>query len=99
MERLSMAEQMAAGSGAEALGALGERSKKRSGIFGRTLEDPSRAELYETIHEAWMDWQSALLNFEDADCKEMVDYYSYRIKASQIRYEYLLRKAKALQAQ
>ncbi|HOQ75564.1 MAG TPA: DUF2508 family protein [Thermoclostridium sp.] len=93
-----MAEQIAAGPGTGLLSALGQVSGKRSGIFGRTREDPSRAELYETIHEAWLEWQNALLNFEDADCKEMVDYYAYRIKASQIRYEYLLRKAKALQA-
>ena len=94
-----MAEQMTARSGAGLLGALGRASQKRSGIFRRTLVDPYRAELYETIHEAWLEWQNALLNFEDADCKEMVDYYAYRIKASQIRYEYLLKKAKALKTQ
>jgi len=94
-----MAEHVAAEPGAGLLGALGLVSRKRSGIFGRTLEDPCLAELYETIHEAWQEWQNALINFESADCKEMVDYYAYRIKASQIRYEYLLRKAKALRNQ
>jgi len=93
-----MAEHILSGSGSEVLGSLSQAVKKRTGLFGRTYEDPALAELYETIREAWLEWQNALLNFEDADCKEMVDYYTYRIKASQIRYEYLLRKAKALQA-
>jgi len=94
-----MAEELAARTGPGFLGGLFQTAGKRTMIFGRTIDDPSTAELYEAIHEAWLEWQSALLNFETADCKEMVDYYSYRIKASQIRYEYLLRKAKALQAQ
>ncbi|HOP72150.1 MAG TPA: DUF2508 family protein [Thermoclostridium caenicola] len=82
----------------EVPGATNQADRKRAGLFGKRYEDPALAELYETIREAWLEWQNALLNFEDADCKEMVDYYTYRIKASQIRYEYLLRKAKALQA-
>lgn len=94
-----MAEQLAAGTGPGFLGGLFQAAGRRTRIFGRQVEDPSTAELYEAIHDAWLEWQNALLNFENADCKEMVDYYSYRIKASQIRYEYLLRKAKALQAQ
>ncbi|MCX7772757.1 MAG: YaaL family protein [Clostridia bacterium] len=56
-------------------------------------------ELAESIHDAYLEWQNALSNFENAEGKEMVDYYAYRIKASQIRYEYLLRKAKDAQAQ
>ncbi len=56
-------------------------------------------ELSESIHDAYMEWQNALANFESADSKDMVDYYAYRIKASQIRYDYLLRKAKEVKAQ
>ena len=51
-------------------------------------------ELKESINNAYMEWQNSLANFESAEGKEMVDYYSYRIKASQIRYDYLLKKAK-----
>lgn len=94
-----MAEQILSGSGAQLLGILSQAFRKRSGCLSQTAEDPALTELYETIHDAWLEWQNALLNFENADCKDMVDYYTYRIKASQIRYEYLLRKAKALQAQ
>lgn len=56
-------------------------------------------ELTEAIREAYMDWQNALINFENAECGDMVDYYAYCIKATQIRYEYLLRKAKQAQVQ
>jgi len=56
-------------------------------------------ELLENIQEAYNEWKNALANFETADCKEMVDYYAYKIKASEIRYDYLLRKAKESRAQ
>jgi len=51
-------------------------------------------QLRESIQDAYREWQNALSNFESAEGKEMVDYYTYRIKASQIRYDYLIKKAK-----
>lgn len=51
-------------------------------------------QLTESIRDAYKEWQNALSNFETAEGKEMVDYFAYRIKASQIRYDYLIRKAK-----
>lgn len=59
-------------------------------------KDEYYKQLTESIHEAYMEWQIALTNFEGADNTEMVDYYAYQIKASQIRYNYLLKKAKEL---
>lgn len=56
-------------------------------------------ELTENIQDAYIEWQNAMANFETAEGKEMVDYYSYKIKASEIRYEYLLRKVKEARAQ
>lgn len=56
-------------------------------------------ELVASVRDAYMEWQNALSNFENAISKEMIDYYAYRIKASQIRYNYLLRKAKEAQNQ
>ena len=56
-------------------------------------------ELSEIIKDAYFEWQNALANFETAESKEMIDYYSYRIKASEIRYGYYLRKAKEAKAQ
>ena len=57
-------------------------------------EEEHYRELTESIRDAYLEWQNALANFESAENKEMVDYYAYRIKASQIRYDYLLKKAK-----
>ncbi|HHU91267.1 MAG TPA: DUF2508 family protein [Clostridiaceae bacterium] len=56
-------------------------------------------ELTENIHDAYIEWKNAMANFETAEGKEMVDYYAYKIKASEIRYDYLIRKAKENQAQ
>lgn len=93
-----MAEQVMVRPGTEMFGALRRGMTGNSdAISVRDSKETPVQELYNTIHDAYMEWQNALANFEGADCKDMVDYYSYRIKASQIRYEYFLRKAKALQ--
>ncbi|MGI6050389.1 MAG: DUF2508 family protein [Acetivibrionales bacterium] len=56
-------------------------------------------DLADVIRDAYSEWQNALANFDTAESKEMIDYYSYRIKASEIRYGYYLRKAKEAKAQ
>lgn len=56
-------------------------------------------ELTDNIQDAYTEWKNAMANFETAEGKEMVDYYAYKIKASEIRYDYLLRKAKENRAQ
>lgn len=95
-----MAEQITVSPGTVMFDVFKRRMSGKSEVISkRELENFTVKELYDTIHDAYMEWQNALQNFENADCKDMVDYYSYRIKASQIRYEYLLRKAKALQVQ
>nr|WP_082225158.1 DUF2508 family protein [Pseudobacteroides cellulosolvens] len=48
----------------------------------------------ESIKNARRDWICASSNFNYADDKETVDYYTYMMKACQIRYEYLIKKAK-----
>lgn len=50
--------------------------------------------LIESIKNARKEWISANLNFEHAVDSETIDYYTYKIKAYQVRYEYLLKKAK-----
>ena len=65
----------------------------------RALKEEYFQELTNSIQDAYMEWQSALSNFENAIGKEMIDYYAYRIKASQIRYDYLIKKAKEAQNQ
>ncbi|HOM03469.1 MAG TPA: YaaL family protein [Acetivibrio sp.] len=51
-------------------------------------------ELIKCIKDAKKEWISATANFEHATDSEIIDYYTYEIKAYQLRYEYLLKKAK-----
>lgn len=51
-------------------------------------------DLIESINNAKNEWICANTNFEYADDEETVDYYTYKIKACEIKYEYLIRKAK-----
>lgn len=95
-----MAEQVAIKPGTEIYSVFKKVvSHHNEDDLDQAVVSTSMKELYENIHDAYLEWQSALSHFETAECKEMVDYFSYRIKASQIRYEYLLRKAKDHQTQ
>jgi len=51
-------------------------------------------DLLSNIKSAKNEWISANMNFEFADEQELVDYYSYKIKACEVRYQYLIRLAK-----
>lgn len=51
-------------------------------------------ELLENIRSAKKEWLDANMNFEYVDDQEIIDYYTYKIMASQVRYEYFIRKAK-----
>ena len=74
-------------------------NKTESFSFFKRLSGAKIRELTENIHDAYIEWKNAMANFETAEGKEMVDYYAYKIKASEIRYDYLIRKAKENQAQ
>ena len=51
-------------------------------------------ELLESIRSAKKDWICANMNFEFAESTEMIDYYIYKIKACEVNYEHLIRRAK-----
>lgn len=59
-----------------------------------TYNTGENEDLIENINDAKKEWLSARNNFEQAVESEIIDYYIYKIKAYQIRYEYLLKKAK-----
>ena len=61
---------------------------------GAASDGTEAGDVLESLKKTKNDWIAANANFEFLDEKEMVDYYSYVIKALQIKYEYLLRKAK-----
>jgi hypothetical protein len=57
-------------------------------------ENSDFKELIESIKNARRDWICANSNFNYTNDQEIIDYYTYMIKAYQVRYEYLIRKAK-----
>lgn len=50
--------------------------------------------LIEDICNAKAEWQTAVNEFDNVHDNDIVDYCIYKIKACQIRYEYLLKKAR-----
>ncbi|MFB9330667.1 DUF2508 family protein [Paenibacillus aurantiacus] len=75
-------------------------NKARPGVASQP-EDISREmlALKEEIGVAKQDWDNALRHFEYALGKDQIDYAIFAIEAAEKRYEMLLRKAKALNAQ
>ncbi len=53
-----------------------------------------RDELLNSLRDAKQEWISSSTNFEYASESDLVDYYSYKMKACQVRYNYLLKQAK-----
>jgi hypothetical protein len=52
------------------------------------------ADLLKCLRDAKAEWLNTSANFEHADNREIIDYYTYKLKACEIRYEYYLKKAK-----
>lgn len=59
-----------------------------------TLYEEQRRELIQNINIIKNEWEVAKNNFELANSKDSVDYYAYKIKAYEVRYQALLREAK-----
>jgi hypothetical protein len=51
-------------------------------------------EIFDCLKNAKAEWDEANMNFDYAEDKEIVDYYIYRMKACEVRYDYFLKKAK-----
>lgn len=51
-------------------------------------------QLLESIDKTKREWTRASMNFEYAESREAVDYYTYTIKANEVMYEHLIRQAK-----
>jgi hypothetical protein len=52
------------------------------------------SEILDDLRNAYEEWQDANRKFEFAENADIVDYYTYKIKASETRYNYLIKKAK-----
>ena len=51
-------------------------------------------ELLSMIKDTKNAWITSISNYEYMTEEELIDYYSYQIKAHQLRFNYLLKKAK-----
>ncbi|MCK9479853.1 MAG: YaaL family protein [Firmicutes bacterium] len=51
-------------------------------------------EMISDIAEIKAELDSAVQNYNFADCDELIDHYSYKIKAAQTKYNMLLKRAK-----
>ena len=60
--------------------------------FGTTKKTDD--EIVDILKKAQEELDIAMNNYEFAEEPELIDYYTYNIKAAQMRYEYLLRKVK-----
>lgn len=56
-------------------------------------EQEKEIELMISIIKTRRELEVANINFEDAQ-EDLIDYYTYQIKASRAKYDYLLKKAK-----
>lgn len=60
----------------------------------KTPDDLDTKELVKNLKIAQTEFETAVNNYEFADEPELVDYYTYNIKATQTKYQYLLKKVK-----
>jgi len=76
--------------------------KEHSKIVNYLLDKLSKSKPYDNdtkdlithLKNAQNEFETAVSNYEFADDPELIDYYTYKIKATQTRYQYLLKKAK-----
>ena len=76
--------------------------KENSNVFNYLLDrfskskphDDDTQDLIKNLKNAQNDFETAISNYEFAEDPELIDYYTYKIKATQTRYQYLLKKAK-----
>jgi hypothetical protein len=52
-------------------------------------------ELINLLRNTKSQWRDSISNYEYVTDEELVDYYTYQIKAQEMRFKYLLKKAKA----
>lgn len=60
----------------------------------KSTEDLETKELVKNLKIAQVEFETAVNNYEFANEPELVDYYTYNIKATQTKYQYLLKKVK-----
>lgn len=69
-----------------------EEYRKETKIIEKT-EEEKEIELIVSIIKAKKELEMASLNFEYAQ-EDLIDYYTYQIKATRAKFDYLVKKAK-----
>lgn len=83
--------------GAEAAGGFFKRIFDRSRAVRATEEAKKKREtqqLVDGVKNARREWIIANMNFDSAESEELVDYFTYQIKAAEIKMGYFLKKIK-----
>ncbi len=63
-------------------------------VKNKTDEMPKEDPLVKCIERAKAEWAYANMNFQHAVDPELIEYYIYMIKASEVKYQHLLKEAK-----
>ncbi|MGE5329372.1 MAG: YaaL family protein [Deltaproteobacteria bacterium] len=72
-----------------------DKLSRQRNIIKRNKKDKEEIEeVVENLKRARNEWVIATMNYEFAQEDELIDYYIYLMKASQLKYDYLLKKAK-----
>lgn len=58
------------------------------------MEMDEVTELLNLLKDTKNAWRTSISNYEFMTENELIDYYTYQIKAYELRFEYLLKKAK-----
>ena len=69
-------------------------SRQRSVVRNKKKDREEIEEVVENLKKARNEWVIATMNYEFAQEDELIDYYIYLMKAAQLKYDYLLKKAK-----
>lgn len=61
-----------------------------------TGKQNEEAELIKAIHDAKREWIDSVAAFEHVYEDDLIDYYTYKMKACESRYAYFIRKAREM---
>lgn len=68
--------------------------KEAKRIQKEKVKDQEDEDLLYLLRLTKTSWNDSIINYEYATDEEMIDYYTYQIKAQEMRFKYLLKKAK-----
>lgn len=70
--------------------------QKRTEKTTKDMESDEVAELIYLLKTTKDAWKCCTMNYEFMTENEMIDYYTYQIKSYELKFEYLIKKAKEM---